>query len=131
MLPCIPLRGWPPELALASATGSRMLRMLLLHLKPPSKCLPLPPCRERFELALASPAANEADGEAAGSGERYRFSRCTRPLPAALMAKLGVGRALVSRGLVSSARTCAGHAGAQLAWSGSRRQVALGAPCCR
>ncbi|KAI7846188.1 hypothetical protein COHA_000258 [Chlorella ohadii] len=46
--------------------------------------------KERFELALSSPAANEADGEAAGGGERYRFSRCTRPLPAALMAKLGV-----------------------------------------
>ena len=49
-----------------------------------------PPRRERFELALAA-GSNEADGEAAGGGgERYRFSRCRRPLPAALMAKLGV-----------------------------------------
>ncbi|PRW57876.1 zinc finger CCCH domain-containing 13-like [Chlorella sorokiniana] len=46
--------------------------------------------KERFELALASPAGNEADGEAAGGGERYRFSRCKRPLPAAVMSKLGV-----------------------------------------
>lgn len=48
--------------------------------------------RERFELALISAGGvNEADGEAAGGGpERYRFSRCRRPLPAALMEKLGV-----------------------------------------
>lgn len=101
----------------------------------PSKCLPMPPCRERFELALASPAANEADGEAAGSGERYRFSRCTRPLPAALMAKLGVSWALVSRGLMSRARTHSwlvlGLAGR---WHSARRaaveRTATPVPCC-
>lgn len=64
---------------------------------PDCACAPLrraPTCRrERFELALAS-GGNEADGEAAAGGgaaaERYRFSRCRRALPAALMAKLGV-----------------------------------------
>ena len=55
-------------------------------------------CRERFELAHLPAASNEADGEAAAAAgasgapavERYRFSRCRRPLPAAVMAKLGV-----------------------------------------
>ncbi|EFN57219.1 hypothetical protein CHLNCDRAFT_143678 [Chlorella variabilis] len=53
--------------------------------------------RERFELAhlpAAGGAAggNEADGEAAGgaAAERYRFSRCSRALPAAVMQKLGL-----------------------------------------
>ena len=56
-----------------------------------------PPRRERFELAhlpAAGGAAggNEADGEAAGgaAAERYRFSRCSRALPAAVMQKLGL-----------------------------------------
>lgn len=57
------------------------------------------PGRERFELAhLAPPAAadgGEPDGEtggaaAAAAAERYRFSRCRRALPAAVMQKLGV-----------------------------------------
>jgi hypothetical protein len=47
--------------------------------------------RERFELARIPPSGNEADGEVAGGGgERYRLSRCKRPLAAAVMARLGV-----------------------------------------
>ena len=72
-----------------------------LHLRL-TGCLPACPrftaCRERFELAHLPAASNEADGEAAAAAgaagapaaERYRFSRCRRPLSAAVMAKLGV-----------------------------------------
>jgi hypothetical protein len=39
---------------------------------------------------VPGPPANEADGEAPPAEERYRFARCSRPLPAAAMARLGV-----------------------------------------
>ena len=41
-------------------------------------------------MPVAAPGGNDADGAAAAAPERYRFARCTRPLPAAVMRKLGV-----------------------------------------
>lgn len=91
--------GWPPGGSAVGAAASRSdgAATSIASLDCGMLANRWPTCwasvrRERFELARIPPSGNEADGEVAGGGggERYRLSRCKRPLAAAVMARLGV-----------------------------------------